>query len=62
MSDFVLHFGESFIKIAPKITKLQLITFRVVVGFDEYFLETIFKIFLIVLKCNFPGLNDFKVN
>ena len=37
MSDFVLHFGENFMKIAPKITKLQLITFRFVVGFDAYF-------------------------
>ena len=36
MSDFVLHFGENFMKVAPKITKLQLITFRFVVGFDEY--------------------------
>ena len=37
MSDFVLHFGENFMKIEPKITKIQLITFRFVVGFDEYF-------------------------
>ena len=37
MSDFVLHFGENFMKIAPKLTKLQLITFRFVVGFVEYF-------------------------
>ena len=37
MSDFVLHFGENFMKITPKLTKLQLITFRFVVGFDEYF-------------------------
>ena len=34
MSDFVLHFGENFMKIAPKIKKLQLITFRFEVGFD----------------------------
>ena len=33
----VLHFGENFMKTAPKITKLQLITFGFVVGFDEYF-------------------------
>ena len=32
MSDFVLHFGENFMKIAPKITKLWLITFKFVVG------------------------------
>ena len=39
MSAFVLHvhFGEKFIKIAQKVTKLLLITFRFVVGFDEYF-------------------------
>ena len=38
MSAFVLHFGENFMKIAPKLeTKLQQITFRFVVGFDEYF-------------------------
>ena len=37
MSDLVLHFGENFMKITPKTTKLQLITFRFVVGFDEYF-------------------------
>ena len=37
MSAFVLHFGENSMKIAPKITKLQLITFRFVVCFDEYF-------------------------
>ena len=37
MSDTVLHFGENFMKIAQKITKLQLITFRFVVGFDECF-------------------------
>ena len=37
VSDFVLHFGEHFMKITPKIKKLHLITFRFVVGFDEYF-------------------------
>ena len=37
MSDFVLHFHKIFMKIAPKLTKLELITFRFVVGFDEYF-------------------------
>ena len=37
MSDFVLHFGENFMKIAPTVTKLRQITFRFVVGFDEYF-------------------------
>ena len=37
MFDFVLHFGENFMKMAPKITKLQQITFRFVVGFDDYF-------------------------
>ena len=37
MSDFVLHFGENFMKIAPKIMKLQLITFRFVLSFDKYF-------------------------
>ena len=37
MSDLVLHFGENSMKITPKTTKLQLITFRFVVGFDEYF-------------------------
>ena len=37
MTDLVLHFGENFAKIAPKMTKLQLIAFRFVVGFDEYF-------------------------
>ena len=56
MSDFVFHFGENFMKISQKKnkkkTKLQLITFRFVIGFDEL-LETKFKIFLIVLKCNF---------
>ena len=25
MGDFLLHFGENFVKIAPKITKLQVI-------------------------------------
>ena len=37
MFDFVLHFGENFMKFAQKITKLQLITFRFVVGFGAYF-------------------------
>ena len=37
MSDFVLHFGENFMKIAPKLTKLWLIIFRFVKDFDEYF-------------------------
>ena len=37
MSDFMLHFGENFMKIAPKIIKLRLIAFRFVVDFDEYF-------------------------
>ena len=36
MSDFVLHFCENFMKIAPKITKLQLIIFKFVVEFEEY--------------------------
>ena len=36
-SDFVLNFGENFMKIALKITKLQLIKFKFVVGFDAYF-------------------------
>ena len=31
MSDFLLRFGENFMKM-----KLQLITFRFVVDFDEY--------------------------
>ena len=37
VSSFVLHFGENCMKIGPKITKLQLITFRSMVGFDKYF-------------------------
>ena len=37
ISDFVLQFGENFMKITAKIMKLQLITFRFMVGFDEYF-------------------------
>ena len=41
MSGFVLHFGENFMKIASKIRKLQLITFRFVVGFDAYFKKQI---------------------
>ena len=47
MSDFMLHFGKKFMKIAPKITNLRLITFRFVVDFDQIFLETKFKIFLL---------------
>ena len=45
MSDFVLHFGENFMKIAPKTRKLQLITFRFVVDFDAYFSKQISKYF-----------------
>ena len=45
MSDFVLHFGENFMKIAPKIMKLQLIIFRFMVGFDAYFQKQISKYF-----------------
>ena len=48
MSYFVLHFGENFMKIAPKIIMLQLITFRFVVGFDAYFSKQISKYF----KCS----------
>ena len=36
MSEFWFHVGENFMKIASTIMKLKLITFRFVVGFDEY--------------------------
>ena len=37
LTDFVIQFCENFVKIASKINKLQLIKFRFVVGFAEYF-------------------------
>ena len=63
-SDFVVHFGENFMKIAPKLTKLLLITFRFVIGFDEYF--KILNIFNCSKMYGFPCcwimiLNDYKV-
>ena len=61
MSDFVLHFGENFMEIPPKITKLQLITFWSVVGFYEFFRNKIQNIFS-CSKMQFSMLlNDFKI-
>ena len=55
MSDFVLHFGENFVKIAPKNNEVIADYIHVCSGFWWIFLETKFKIFLhvTVLKCNF---------
>ena len=61
MSDFELHFGENFMKIAPKITKLQLITFRFVIGFDAYFYKNTSKYFYCSEVYFSMVLNDFIV-
>ena len=45
MSDSVLYFDENLMKITTKIPKLQLITSRFVVGFDEYFRNKVQNIF-----------------